>query len=143
MSFKDYADEPKDQPGVRQIITNEDGNGNRAQSWQGTPELSRAEVWRTAVINGLSLPRTVPTVVADAVVWLSVAAIVSKSVQLVNFLITLGIVAEAPAAISLGLLGLIGLFMVWIVLDQIPKAYSLLIYRCSLFLLGVVLGVMP
>lgn len=136
-------DEPRDVPGVRQIIKNDDGRGNQAQAWTGVPELTREELWRTAVINGLSLPRSVPTVIADCVVWLSVAAIISKSVALVNFLIQLGLVAELPAAISLGLLGFIALMVVWIVMETVPKAYTLLIYRCSLFLAGVILGILP
>lgn len=133
-------DEPKDREGVAQVLNTKTGDNN-STVWLNTPSATSHTRYKTSALQTLGLPSNVFSMLSDAVLWLSSAALVCKLVLGVQRLITVGILAETTALTGLLALSVPLVCLTLFVYFSIQEARGLVIYRISLFVFGVLLGV--
>lgn len=138
-------DEPKNRPGTAQVLTevNKNPNGDKtSQVWLNVPDNNKDNHFQQTIVNTLTLPSGLFSIVADSVLWLSISALVYKFISFVNHLIAIGLLNAQPATLVLALVGFPLLAVVLLVYSRIPNARGLVVYRISLFVFGLLLGLL-
>lgn len=135
-----FYNEPVEQPGIAQIVQSKDSNGSY-QTWHTTPERRQKYMkFDERMHEAFRFPNSVMGILSYSVLGLSLAALVGKVLNLVVYLISLGIVSDMAASFGLLILVLPIAATIIYVYHKTPQLRFPIMTRVTLFTLGVLLS---